>query len=86
MPTVMIRGIVLSYLLLSGLGAVAHAAAQTITRTVEHFTLGMPKDQALTVWLSGIQQHHFTLVETAQTPSPELRERLSPPHGRGRQR
>jgi hypothetical protein len=36
----------------------------------------MPKDQALAVLLSGIKQHHFTLVETAQTPSSELRERL----------
>src|SRR6266446_4718249 len=72
MPTVMIRGVILSSLLLSGLCAVAHAAEQTITRTVEHFTLGMPQDQAFTVLLSGIKQHHFTLVDTAQTPSPEL--------------
>ena len=76
MPTVVIHAIVLSYLLLSGLCAVAHAAEQTITRTVENFTLGMPKDQAFAVLLSGIKQHHFTLVETAQTPSSELRERL----------
>jgi hypothetical protein len=76
MPTVMIRGVILSYLLFSGLCAVAHAADQTITRTVEHFTLGMPKDQAFAVWLAGIKQQHFTLVETAQPPSPELRERL----------
>jgi hypothetical protein len=75
MHTVMIRGVVLSYLLLSGLCALAHAAEQTITRTVEHFTLGMPKDQAFAVLLSGIKQHHFTLVDTAQTPSPELMER-----------
>src|SRR2546427_3549189 len=78
MQTVMIRGVILSYLLLSGLCAVAHAAEQTITRTVEHFTLGMPQDQAFAVWLSGIKQHHFTLVDTAQTPSPELMERLEP--------
>jgi hypothetical protein len=76
MPTVMIRGVILSYLLFSGLCAVAHAVDQTITRTVEHFTLGMPKEQAFAVWLAGIKQQHFTLVETAQTPSPELRERL----------
>src|SRR4029453_9564014 len=75
MPTVVIRGIVFAYLLLSGLCALAHAAEQTITRTVEHFTLGMPKDQAFAVLLSGIKQHHFTLVDTAQTPSPELMER-----------
>ena len=61
MQTVMIRGIVLSYLLLSGLCAVAHAAEHTITRTVEHFTLGMPKDQAFAVLLAGIKHHHFTL-------------------------
>jgi hypothetical protein len=36
----------------------------------------MPKDQALAVFLSGIKQHHFTLVDTAQTPSSELRERF----------
>ena len=76
MQTVMIRGIVLSYLLLSGLCAVAYAAEQTIPRSVERFTLGMPKDQAFTVLLSGIKQHHFTLVDTAQTSSPELRERV----------
>ena len=76
MPTVVIRGVVLSYLLLSGLCALAHAAEQTITRSVERFTLGMPKDQAFAVLLAGIQQHHFTLDDTAQTPSPELRERL----------
>jgi len=76
MQTVMIRWVVLSCLLLSGLFAVAHAAEQTIPRTVEHFTLGMPKDQAFAVLLAGIKQHHFTLVDTAQTPSPELMERL----------
>jgi hypothetical protein len=75
MQTVMIRWVVFSYLLLNGLCVVAHAAAQTITRTVEDFTLGMPKDQALAVLLSGIKQHHFTLVDTAQTPAPELMER-----------
>ena len=76
MPTVMIRGIVFAFLLLSGLCAVTHAAEQTITRTVEKFTLGMPKDQAFAVLLAGIKQHHFTLDATAQTPSPELRERV----------
>src|SRR6266567_7473049 len=76
MQTVMIRGVILSYLLLSGLCAVAHAAEQTITRTVEHFTLGMPQDEAFAVLLAGIKQHHFTLVDTAQTPAPELMERL----------
>jgi len=76
MHTVMIRRIVLSSLLLGGLCAVAYAAEQTLTRTVEHFTLGMPKDQAFAVLLSGIKQHHLTLEEQAQTPSPELMERL----------
>ena len=76
MQTVMIRGVILSYLLLSGLGAVAPAAEQTITRTVEQFTLGMPQDEAFAVLLSGLKQHRFTLEDQAQTPSPELRERL----------
>jgi hypothetical protein len=76
MQTVMIRGRVLSYLLLSGLYAVAYAAEQTITRTVEHFTLGMPKDQAFAVLLAGIKQHHLTLEDQAQTPSQALMERL----------
>jgi hypothetical protein len=76
MQTVMIHWIVFYFLLLSCLCAVAHAAEQTIPRSVERFTLGMPKDQAFTVLLSGIKQHHFTLDDTAQTPSPELRERL----------
>src|SRR3989454_4769961 len=72
MHTVMIRCVVFSCVFLSGLCPLTHAADQTITRTVEHFTLGMPKDQAFAVLLSGIKQHHFTLVDTAQTPSPEL--------------
>src|SRR5262245_63719238 len=76
MHTVMIRGIVLSYLLLSGLCAVSYEADQTIPRYVERFTLGMPKDQAFAVLLAGIKQHHFTLDDTAQTPSPELIERV----------
>ena len=76
MQTVMIRGILVSYLLLSGLCAIAHATEQTITRTVERFTLGMPKDQAFAVLLAGIQQHHFTLDDTAQTSSPALMERV----------
>jgi hypothetical protein len=76
MPTVMIYGIVFAWFFLSGLCAVAHAAEQTITRTIEDFTLGMPKDQAFAVLLSGIKQHHFTLVDTAQTSSSELMERL----------
>jgi len=77
MQTVMIRGVVLSYLLLSGLCALTHAAEQTITRTVEDFTLGMPKDQAFAVLLSGLKQHHLTPVDTAtQTPSLELMELL----------
>src|SRR5215510_9107333 len=85
MHTVMIRGIVLSYLLLSGLCAVAHAAEQTITRTVERFTLGMPQDQAFAVLLSGIKQDHFTFVDTAPAPSPELLERVehTPPDAGG---
>ena len=36
----------------------------------------MPKDQAFAVLLAGIKQHHFTLDDTAQTPSSALRERL----------
>jgi hypothetical protein len=76
MQTAMIHCIVLSCLLLSGLCAVAHAAEQTITRTVESFTLGMPQDQAFVVLLAGIKQHQLTLEDQAQTPSPELMERL----------
>src|SRR2546425_2491627 len=72
MQTVFARWVLLFSLLLSSVCTLAHAADQTITRTVEHFTLGMPKDQAFAVLLSGIKQHHFTLVDTAQTPSPEL--------------
>ena len=70
MQTVMIRGIVLSYLLLSSVCALVHAADQTIPRSVERFTLGMPKDQAFAVLLAGIKQHHFTLEDTAQHPRP----------------
>jgi hypothetical protein len=75
MHTVMARWVVWFSLLLSGLCALTHAAEQTITRTVENFTLGMPKDQAFAVLLAGIKQHHFTLVDTAQTPAHELLER-----------
>jgi hypothetical protein len=76
MHTVMIHVIVLSFLSLSGLCALTYAAEQTITRTVEEFTLGMPKEQALTVLLTGLKQHHLTLVDQTQTLSPELMERL----------
>jgi hypothetical protein len=76
MHTVMLRWVVWFSILLSGLCALTHAADQTITRTVEHFTLGMPKDQAFAVLLSGIKQHQLTLVDQAQTPSPELMEDL----------
>ena len=79
MQTVVIRGIVVALLYLSGLCAVAHAAEQPITRTVENFTLGMSQEQAFAVLLAGIKQHHFTLMETAQTPSSTLMERLEHP-------
>src|SRR6266487_4831173 len=72
----MIRVVVLSFLFLSGLCALTHAAGQTITRTVENFTLGMPKEQAFAVLLAGLKQQHLTLVDQAQTPSPELMQRL----------
>jgi hypothetical protein len=85
MQTVMLRGIILSYLLCSGLGAVAHAAEQTIARTVEHFTLGMPQDEAFAVLLAGLKQQQLTLVDQAQTPLPELIERVEhPPMDAGR--
>jgi len=76
MQTVFARWVLLFSLLLSSVCTLAHAAEQTITRTVEHFTLGMPKDQAFEVLLAGIKQHHFTLVDTAQIPSPKPMERL----------
>ncbi len=76
MHTVIVRWVVLFYVLLSGLCPLTHAAAQTITRTVEEFTLGMPKDQAFAVLLAGLKQHHLTFVDTAQTPSHELMQRL----------
>jgi hypothetical protein len=76
MHTVMIRVVVLSLLFLSGLCVLTSAAEQSITRTVEDFTLGMPKDQAFAVLLSGLKQHHLTLVETAQTPSQALMEHV----------
>jgi hypothetical protein len=76
MHTVMVRWIVFSCVFLSGLCALTHAAEQTITRTVADFTLGMPKDQAFAVLLTGLKQQHLTLVDQAQTPSPELMERL----------
>jgi hypothetical protein len=79
MQTVMIRGLVFAWLCLSGLCAVAHAAEQPLTRTVENFTLGMPQEQALAVLLAGIKQHHFTLLDTAQTPSSALLESLEHP-------
>ena len=76
MQTVMLRGVILLYLLCSGLGAVAQAAEQAITRTVEQFTIGMPQDEAFAVLLTGLKHHHFTLLETAQVPAPELMERV----------
>src|SRR5882724_8738425 len=74
MHTVMIRVVVLSLLCLSGLYALTSAAAQTITRTVEEFTLGMPKEQAFAVLLAGLKQHQLTPVDQTQTPSHELME------------
>jgi hypothetical protein len=76
MHTMMARCVVFSCVLLSGLCALTAAAEQTISRTVEDFTLGMPKDQAFAVLLAGIKQRHLTFVDTAQTPSPELMEHL----------
>ena len=55
MHTVIVRWIVFSCVLLSGLCALTSAAEQTISRTVEDFTLGMPKDQALAVLLAGLK-------------------------------
>jgi hypothetical protein len=55
MQTVIVRWVVLSFLFLSGLCALTSAAEQTISRTVEDFTLGMPKDQALAVLLAGLK-------------------------------
>jgi len=76
MHTVMIRWVVFSCVFLSGLCPLTHAAEQSIARTVENFTLGMPKDQAFAVLLAGMKQHQLTLEDQAQTPSPELMERL----------
>ncbi len=76
MHTVMIRCAVFSCVFLSDLYILTHAAEQTITRIVEDFTLGMPKEQAFAVSLSGIKQHQLTLVDQAQTPSQALMERL----------
>jgi len=78
MHTMMARCVVFSCVLLSGLCTLTHAAEQTITRTVENFTLGMPKEQAFAVLLAGLKQQHLTLVDQAQTPSPELMQRLEP--------
>ena len=40
--------------------------------------LGMPKEQALTVLLTGLKQQHLTLVDQAQTPSQALMEHVEP--------
>jgi len=76
MHTMMARCVVLSFLFLSGLYALTSAAEQTITRTVEEFTLGMPKDQAFAVLLAGLKQHQVTLVDPAQPPSQALMEHV----------
>jgi len=76
MHTVMIRVVVLFYVLLSGLCALTHAAEQTITRTVEEFTLGMPTEQALAVVLAALQHHHMALVDQTQPAAQELMERV----------
>src|SRR5882724_871519 len=76
MHTMMARCVVFSCVLLSSLCALTHAAAQTITRTVEGFTLGMPKDQAFAVLLAGLKQHQVTLVDPAQPPSQALMEHV----------
>src|SRR5712692_6425672 len=45
----MVHWVVLFCVLCRGLCTLTYAAEQTITRTVEEFTLGMPQDQALTL-------------------------------------
>ncbi len=70
----MVHGIGLSCVLLCVLCALTYAAEQTIPRTVEDFTLGMPQDQALGRFLAGIQHHTFTLVEQPQTDTHALME------------
>lgn len=70
----MVRWVVLSCVLLCGLCALTQAADQTITRTVEDFTLGMPQDQALTLFITGVKQHTLTLVDTAQPHTQALLE------------
>jgi hypothetical protein len=66
--------VVLSLVLLCGLCALTYAADQTITRTVEDFTLGMPQDQALTRFIAGIKHHTLTLVDQPQTDTQALME------------
>jgi len=71
----MVHWVVLFCVLCRGLCTLTYAAEQTITRTVEEFTLGMPQDQALTLFIAGIKQHMLTLVETAQ-PQTDTQERM----------
>ncbi len=70
----MVHWVVLSCVLLRGLCVLTYAADQTITRTVEDFTLGMPKKQTLTRFIAGVKQHTLTLVDQPQTDTQGLME------------
>jgi hypothetical protein len=69
-----VRWVVLSCVLLCGLCVLTYAADQTLTRTVEDFTLGMPKEQALTRFIAGVKHHTLTLVDQPQTDTHGLME------------
>ena len=45
--------------------AVRHEAQTPIARTIEAFTLGMTKEEALMLLASGLQQHHLTVLSPA---------------------
>ena len=74
MHAVLVRYAIGVCLLIHSLCALTYAAERSIARTVEDFTLGMPREQAWTLFLTGVKQHALTLVETAQPKAHELME------------
>lgn len=66
MRTTIGRSVYFSYALMLLIGVFCERGSadnrKTIARTIESFTLGMGKDQAFSLFASGVKQHNFTIL------------------------
>ncbi len=66
MRTTIGRSVCFSYALMLLIGVFCERGSAenqtTIARTIENFTLGMGKEQAFTLFASGVKQHNFTIL------------------------